>query len=84
MVRCVINAKKDAMPLARPPRMAMPPPSTAAPASSSPSFSPLYEPNDEVEREEGRDEVINSEEAQEGEDQPKEEPILGDVARDEL
>lgn len=41
MVRCVRNAK-DAMPPARPPRMTVPPPSSATPASSSPSSSPLY------------------------------------------
>lgn len=79
IVRCVRNAKRDATPSARPPRKVVPPPSTTVPTSSSPSSNPLYEPDDEVERE-GKDVASNSKEAQEGE----EEPILGDVTGDEL
>lgn len=84
MVRCVRNVKRDAMPQARPSRKVVPPPSTAAPTSSSPSSNPLYEPDDEVERGEGKDVASNSEEAQEGEDQIEEGPVLGDVLGDEL
>lgn len=82
--RCVRNAKKDATPPARPPRTAVPPLSTAITEFSSPSSSPLYEPDDEVEREEGRDEASNSEEAHEGEDQLEDEPALGGANGDEL
>lgn len=83
MVRCVRNAKKDATPPARPPRKVVPPPSTTIPASSSPSSSPLYDPDDELERREGEDEANDSEDAQE-EDKLEDEPILGTTSGDEL
>jgi len=70
-VRCVRNARKDATPPPRPPRMTMPPTAAAVPEVDSPSSNPLYEPDDE-EKEEGRDEVDHSEETQKGKDHDEE------------
>lgn len=84
MVRCIRNKKKDAMPLARPPRKVVPPPSTTIPTSNSPSSSPLYAPNDELEGKEGEDEASDLKDGQGEEDKREDELVLGTASGDKL